>query len=115
MWNLAVGHHDFAHHEHAVGARGVGIDGNRFQHAIGTVALSLHGGGAVEAPQWELPQGRKGGEFLNLGFAAQIRCRRVSVEPDVLEPIFRHLALSILILIIVGNSFTSSYRRRGRQ
>jgi hypothetical protein len=90
MRRLAVGHHDFAHHEGTIGARGVGIDGNRFQHAIGAVTLGLQGGRAVKAPQRELLQCWKGGEFLDLGFAAQIRRRRVSVEPDVLEPVLRH-------------------------
>jgi hypothetical protein len=50
---LAVGHHDFAHHEHAVGARGVGVDRDRLEHAVRRMSLGLHGRRPVEAPKRE--------------------------------------------------------------
>jgi hypothetical protein len=39
----AVRHHDFAHHQNAVGARAVRINRNRLEHAIRASAFSLHG------------------------------------------------------------------------
>ena len=39
----AVRHHDFAHHQRAVGARAVRIDRDRLQHAIRAAAFRLHG------------------------------------------------------------------------
>ena len=56
---LAVGHHDFAHHQRAVVARGVRIDRDRLQHAIRAVAFGLHGRRAVKAPQRKLFQRRE--------------------------------------------------------
>ena len=56
---LAIGHHDFAHHQRAVGARAVRINRDRLQHAIGTMAFGLHGRASVEAPQRKLFQRRK--------------------------------------------------------
>src|SRR5882724_13412258 len=56
---LAVGHHDFAHHQRAIGARGVRIDGDRLEHAIRIMALGLHGRASVEAPQRKLFERRK--------------------------------------------------------
>ncbi len=90
MRGLAVGHHDFAHHEDAIGARPVREDGDRLQHAIGAVAFGLLGGRTIEAPERKLLERRERREFLDLGFAAQIRSRRISVEPDVLELILGH-------------------------
>ncbi len=90
MRGLAVGHHDFAHHQHAVGARGVRENSDRLQHAIGAVAFGLLGGGAIEAPQRKLLERRERREFLDLRFAAQVPGRRISVEPDVLELILGH-------------------------
>jgi len=90
MRRLAVGHHDFAHYQRAIATRGIGIDRDRLQHTIGIVSFGLHGRGAVEAPQRQLFQCRERGEFLELCFAAQVRCRRVSVEPNLLEVVLRH-------------------------
>ena len=61
---LAVRHHHFAHHQRAVGARGVRIDRDRLQHAIGAVAFGLHGGAAVEAPERKLVQRREASNSL---------------------------------------------------
>src|SRR5579872_3209842 len=90
MRGLAVGHHHFAYHEHAVGARAIRIDRNGLEYAIRIVAFSLQCRGAVEAPEWKLVQRRKRSEFLDLRFAAQIRRRRVSVEPNILELVLGH-------------------------
>ena len=90
----AVRHHDFAHHQHAVGARGVRIDGDRLEDAIGVVAFRLHGRRAVKTPQRQLLERRKRVEVLELGLAAQVRRRRVAVEPDVFELVFGHSRLS---------------------
>ena len=87
---LAIGHHDFAHHQHAVGAGAVREHRDRLQHAIGAVAFGLLGGGAIEAPERKLLERRERREFLDLSFAAQVRSRRISVEPDVLELILGH-------------------------
>ena len=73
MRRLAVRHHDFAKHEHAVGARGIGEDGDRLQNAIRAVALGLHGRAAVEAPQRQLLERRERAELLDLRLAAQVR------------------------------------------
>ena len=59
MRGLAVGHHDLAHHQRAIGAGAVGIDRDRLEHAIGIMALGLQGRASVEAPQRELLQGGK--------------------------------------------------------
>src|SRR5207302_9807186 len=83
---------DFAHHQRAIGAPAIRIDGDRFQHAIGAMALGLQSRAAVEAPQRKLLERRKCSEFLDLRFAAQVGRRRVSVEPDILELILGHLA-----------------------
>ena len=87
---LSVRHHDFAHDKRAVLARSIRIDGDRLQHAIGAVAFGLHGRRAVKTPQRKLFQRRKLVEFLDLCLAAQIGCRRIPVEPDILELILGH-------------------------
>jgi hypothetical protein len=86
----AIRHHDFAHDQHAVGAGRIRIDRNRLQHAIGAVAFGLHGRGTVEAPQRELLERREIFEFLDLRLAAKVRDRRISIEPNILELVFRH-------------------------
>ena len=50
MRGLAIRHHHFAHHQHAVGAPAVRINRDRLQHAVGAVALGLHGRASVKAP-----------------------------------------------------------------
>ena len=90
----AVRHHDFAHHQHAVYARGVRIDGDGLEHAIRVVAFRLHGRTAVKTPQRQLLERRKRVELLELSLATQVRRRRVTVEPDVFEFVFCHSRLS---------------------
>ena len=90
MRGLAVGHHDFAHHQHAVLALAVRIDRDRLEHAVGAAAFGLHGRAAVEAPQRKLLQRREAVEFLDLRLAAQVGDGRVPVEPDVFELVLCH-------------------------
>ena len=87
---LAIGHHDFAHYQRAVFPRGIRIDSDRLQHAIGAVAFGLIGRRTVEAPERKLFQRRKLVEFLDLRFAAQTRRRRIAVEPNILELVLGH-------------------------
>ena len=94
----AVGHHHFAHHQRAVLALAVGIDGDGLEHAIRTLAFSLHGRAAVEAPERKLFQRRKAVVFLDLRLATKIWHRSISVKPNILELILCHcdpLAISI--------------------
>ncbi len=90
VWRHTVRHHHFAHHQRTIGAGAVRVDRDRLQHAIRTVTLGLQGRASVEAPQRKLFQGRKFIELLDLRFAAQIRHRGISVEPDILELILCH-------------------------
>ncbi len=69
---VAVRHHDFAHDQRAVVARGVGIDGDGLEHAVGVVAFRLPGRAAVKTPERQLLELREGVEFLELGFAAEV-------------------------------------------
>ena len=90
----AVRHHDFAHHQRAVGARGVRIDGDRLEHAIGVWPSAC----MVELPSkphsGSCSSVGKRVEVFELRLAAQIWHRRIAVEPDVLEFIFGHYHLS---------------------
>ena len=95
---LAVGHHHFAHHEHAVLALAVGINRDRLQHAVGAVAFGLHRRAAVEAPQRKLIQRREAVELFDLRLAAQVRDGRVAVQPDVFELVLCHCNLSDLMI-----------------
>ncbi len=90
----AVRHHHFAHDQHAVGAGRIGIVGNRFQNAVRVAAFGLLGGTAVKAPQRQLLEAREGAVFFDQRFAAQVRHRRVTVEPNVLELVLRHCSVS---------------------
>lgn len=81
----AIGHHDFAHDERTVGAGRIRVDRDGLQNAIGGVAFGLLRGGAIKAPKRQLLECRKFIEFLDLGLAAQVGDRLVSVQPDVLE------------------------------
>ena len=91
----AVRHHDFAHDEHAVGARAVGIDRDRLQHAVGAVAFGLHASSCRQSPT--AGAARASGKLLNSLICVLPRRfggRRVSVKPDVLELVLRHGAVS---------------------
>ena len=81
----AIGHHDFAHDECTIGAGRVGIDRDGLQHAIRRVAFGLLRGRAIKAPKRQLLECGEFVEFLDLGLAAQVGDRLVSVQPDVLE------------------------------
>ncbi len=54
------------------------------------LTFRLHGRRAVETPQRQLLQRRERREFLDLRFAAQIRRRRIAVEPNILELVLGH-------------------------
>src|SRR6185437_5845313 len=95
MRSLAVRHHDFAHDQRAVLARAVRKHRDRLEDAVRRVAFGLHRRRTVEAPQRKLVEGREGIEFLDLRLATQVRYRRVSVEPNILELILRHAILSV--------------------
>jgi hypothetical protein len=90
MRRLAVRHHDFAHHQHAVLAGAVRKNCNGFQHAIGALAFRLPRGAAVEAPQGKLFEFREALVFDNFGFASEIGNGFVAVEPDVFEFVLCH-------------------------
>ena len=94
VWRLAVRHHDFAHHQHAVLARAVRENADRLEHAVRTLSFRLHGRASVKAPQRKLFEGRKTVVLLDLGFSAKTWDWRVPVEPYVLELIFCHAILS---------------------
>ena len=87
----AIRHHDFAHDEHAVGARAVRENCDWLQYAIGAAALGLLRRRTVETPQRQLVERREAFEFLDLRLATQVRHRLVAVEPNVLEFVFGHL------------------------
>jgi hypothetical protein len=90
MRSHTIGHHHFAHHQNAVLAGGVGINGHRLQNTVGTTSLSLAGGAAIEVPEGQLLQFRKALEFLDLGFAAEVGDWLVTIEPDVFQFVFSH-------------------------
>ena len=81
----AIRKHDFAEHDEGVFAAGIGVECNRLENAIGLVARSLHGGTAVKSPQGQIGQSGRLVEFLDIGFAAELRDGFLSVEPDVFK------------------------------
>jgi hypothetical protein len=90
MRRLAIRHHDLIHHQHAVLARDVGIDGHGLEDAVGVFAFGLLRRAPVKPPHGELLELRKAGKFLDLSLAAQARQRSVPVEPDIFEFVFGH-------------------------
>ena len=87
----AVGVHDLAHDDRAIFLGAIGIDCDRLQNAIRTVAFGLLGRTSVKTPHWNLFQGRKSAEVLDEGFAADVGHRLIAVEPDVFQFVLSHL------------------------
>jgi hypothetical protein len=87
---LAVGHHHFAHHEHAVLFRRIRIARDRLEHAVRTAALGLARRAAVKAPHREIAELREAREFFDLRLAAEVRDGLVAIEPNVFQFVFRH-------------------------
>src|SRR5581483_11916765 len=79
---LAIGPHDLAHDEGAVGLGGMGVNGDGLQDAIRAVALGLPGGAAVKSPEREFGELREARVFLDLSFAAEVGDGLVTVQPD---------------------------------
>src|SRR5258708_31091876 len=86
----AIGVHDFAENDISVLAACVGIQSHRFQQAVRTLALGLHGGTAVKTPGGQVGEGGWMRKILELSFAAQLRNGLFAVEPDVFEFVFFH-------------------------
>ena len=86
----AVSIHNFTHDQHAVLASAVRIHGHGLEHAVGTASWGLLRGTAVEAPEGKFFKRREAAVFFDLSFAAQIRHRSVTVEPEVFEFVFSH-------------------------
>src|ERR1017187_6346155 len=78
-------------------------DGDRFQHAVGTMSFRLSGRTPVKTPHREFFEIRKGIEFLDLGFAAKVGNGLITIEPDVFQFVFRHMrGFRMSFLIDVG-------------
>ena len=88
----AIGHHDLAHHQHAVLLGAVGVDRDRLEQAVGAAAFGLPRRAAVEAPVGQLLQLREAVVFLDLGLAAEVGDGVVPVQPDVFQFVFRHVS-----------------------
>ncbi len=87
---LAIGQHDLAHDEDAVGLGGIGVNRDGLEHAVRGVPFGLPRGTAVEAPHRELFQLGKCAEFLDLRFAPEVGHGLVTVEPDIFQFVLRH-------------------------
>lgn len=78
--------HDFTHYEEAVLAGTVGVERHGLEHAIRAAAVCLLGGAAIETPHGAIFEREFTGiAFNNLGFAAKVGDRCVTVEPEVFE------------------------------
>src|SRR6516225_4796976 len=84
MGGLHVGHVNFAHHQRAIPAGGIGINRNGFQHAVRGFAFGLARRAAIEAPPGQFVELRKLGIFNDLGFAAEVGDGLIAVQPNVL-------------------------------
>ena len=91
---LAVRHHDFAHHEHAIGSLAIRENAYRLEHAIRAVAFGLHRRAAVKTPKGQLLYRWKYVVFLDLCLSAKIGDRFITVQPYIFQFILRHCDLS---------------------
>ena len=93
----AVGLQDFVQNEHAIFLGGIGVNRDRFEHAVRAVACRLPGRAAVEAPVWKIFELGKAAEVFDKGLAAQVGHGGVSVEPEVFQFVLRHILIGVSI------------------
>ncbi len=89
MWR-AVRMHHFAQYDVSILATCVRVQSHRLQNAVGTLALGLHRGTAVESPQRHVLERWCRIERLDRCLAAQFWDRLLAVEPNVLEFVLSH-------------------------
>ena len=97
MRRHAIGHHHFAHHQHTILPRGIRINGDRLQHAIGALAFRLLRGASIKSPERQLGERREAVVFFDLRLAAQVTDGLITVQPEVFEFVFGHGCLSDVV------------------
>ena len=83
MRGLAVGHHDFAHHDDAVLAGAVRENADRLQHAVRIAALGLQGRTSIEPPHGQFLQLGELTEIFDLSLPAEVGDRSIPVKPEI--------------------------------